>query len=185
MILNDLVLPIVNGSIPLFFVLSIPLVFNIHSCIILIISNLKFTELLSESWLISFQIVLHSCLSGILFLHHFGLLPLNEIIDCVYFFCPCLLFFQALTSRTTSLRDSHQLVLALNFLHHLSLTKALRVSHNDLRTWVSWYFTNIFLEFWNFKLNVITFPKLVILGIDHFCTAKSLILPTLLHIIWG
>lgn len=93
MILYHLILPVIYGSIPLFFILCVILIFDIHSCIVLVITNFKFTKLLCESRLIWLFVIVKSCLCGVVLLHHLCLLSLNEVVNCCLLFYPCLLLF--------------------------------------------------------------------------------------------
>ena len=44
MILNNLVLPIVYGSVSLLFIHSIFLIFYVHPCVVLVVSNFEFIK---------------------------------------------------------------------------------------------------------------------------------------------
>lgn len=89
-ILNDIILPIIDCSISLDLLVCILLVFYIHSCIILVITDFEFLKLFSKEFGFAIDLLFHE--RGILFFHDFHLLPIDEFFDSLMFLEPVLLF---------------------------------------------------------------------------------------------
>lgn len=91
MILNNLILPVVYSSVPLFSLLCVILIFYVHPCVILVVSNFEFAELLSETRFVCFLVLLNTLLGCSLLFMHFTLLSLQEVIHSFLLLMPSLL----------------------------------------------------------------------------------------------
>ena len=81
MIRDDLVLPVIHHAVSFVLLASIVMIFNVHSCIIMEISDFEFTIFLGEALLLgSVTFVI------IIFLIYNSLLPLNKVIYSLLFF---------------------------------------------------------------------------------------------------
>lgn len=81
MIRDDLVLPVIHHAVSFVLLASIVMIFNVHSCIIMEISDFEFTIFLGEALLLgSVTFVI------IIFLIYNSLLPLNKVINSLLFF---------------------------------------------------------------------------------------------------
>lgn len=81
MVRDDLVLPVIHHAVSFVLLASIVMIFNVHSCIIVEISDFEFTIFLGEALLLgSVAFVI------IIFLIYNSLLPLNKVINSLLFF---------------------------------------------------------------------------------------------------
>ena len=81
MVSDDLVLPVIHHAVSFVLLASIVMIFNVHSCIIVEISDFEFTIFLGEALLLgSVAFVI------IIFLIYNSLLPLNKVINSLLFF---------------------------------------------------------------------------------------------------
>ena len=83
MVRDDIVLPIVDSSVSLFSLGCVVVVFDIHSSVVLVVSDFELTELLSKQGIFADTLLYHD--TFFMLLLPSGLLSFNEVVDSLDF----------------------------------------------------------------------------------------------------